>query len=516
MLKIKDDPEVRRVMPILYDYFPDVIWRTVELEKKWWMVVAEKAQCPARHVHQAFQLLRDEGCVERVDKKQHGPQVQWRKVRPPGAEHLPDKREGPRCMAKHPDQVDSWGKTIYCWRPRGHGGCHKGSGQTWAAVPLHKCASPNCPGYPWKASNRAHPFSTCGTHITDPGYQAVADLFIETCQVMAVWPGEETPPRIPLLDEIQAWQPTPRIRVHEWLKKILAGVKDLPPWYEVMELPELEEDQNLKKASAFHEAMVAAEEGGTRVRTKDELEAHLDSLKGKDPSALKPGPGSDTSVTGTTAQNLVKGRPLAEVFKDDDDLPEISFDDLTLPDDLASKESLDGLFFHLQEHILNHSQIQWKVRRSDWGELGVPVYEAHGDWEGSEDIPPYHGVTEFILIRDYQEAEKERKELALRLGALRRWIMGELLTDVEVARIDQDILMKLGDWKRSVSQMGEVYLISATFQTGEKGVLGVRFSQAQAEEWVQAMERKNENLGEESAAELLGMSHLEVRKYRTG
>jgi hypothetical protein len=32
-------------------------------------------------------------------------------------------------------------------------------------VTSYKCASPNCPGYPYRASERAHPVSTCGSAV---------------------------------------------------------------------------------------------------------------------------------------------------------------------------------------------------------------------------------------------------------------------------------------------------------------------------------------------------------------
>lgn len=30
---------------------------------------------------------------------------------------------------------------------------------------MHRCSSPNCPGYPWKASEMPHPRSVCGEPI---------------------------------------------------------------------------------------------------------------------------------------------------------------------------------------------------------------------------------------------------------------------------------------------------------------------------------------------------------------
>jgi hypothetical protein len=41
---------------------------------------------------------------------------------------------------------------VRCVERQGHSGPH-----------MYRCASDNCPGYPWRASNTPHPWDTCGT-----------------------------------------------------------------------------------------------------------------------------------------------------------------------------------------------------------------------------------------------------------------------------------------------------------------------------------------------------------------
>ena len=54
-------------------------------------------------------------------------------------------------------------------------------------MPLHRCASPACPGYTVKASDRPHPLSTCGAPVLP--VEAMATL-IQRLLEKGATPGE--------------------------------------------------------------------------------------------------------------------------------------------------------------------------------------------------------------------------------------------------------------------------------------------------------------------------------------
>ena len=50
-----------------------------------------------------------------------------------------------------PDRCAYVSGAVRCVETDGHQGPH-----------MYRCAAERCPGYPWKASNTAHPADTCG------------------------------------------------------------------------------------------------------------------------------------------------------------------------------------------------------------------------------------------------------------------------------------------------------------------------------------------------------------------
>lgn len=80
-------------------------------------------------------------------------------------EETPIEEQPDRCSHINIDEKDS-SKTQRCCLTEGHGGDH-----------LYRCASVNCPGYPWVASKSSpHPANTCGQIIDGLRKAKVDDL----------------------------------------------------------------------------------------------------------------------------------------------------------------------------------------------------------------------------------------------------------------------------------------------------------------------------------------------------
>lgn len=622
--KVREERET--YLRAVYDCYPDGVWRTIDLPNGWTREQAQKVGISAHEFHMVTQILRSTYYIIRVDLQEYGNQVRWKKnprKKPPHPQKVLNGRSGPRCMDVHPRKVGSQEEPIYCWRPEGHDGLHKGGGKTWGIeepeqddqedlclhetrrdgevvkcqewkghegphrggglvwdeAKLYRCASPNCPGYTWRASERAHPSSTCGSSIKkEPEKKAIRKggwVTIHGCARC----GEDhldpilTAPFTRPVDDhglhFTWWTICPNTQepilgrvCTEEERNIFIQEKKEPHTQSASPVAWRWKDESHRKWSYRENYPEDLEHRDGFLAEALFLEAQE---KEEDPLLCTPERGrighwwkqvSEKWMCCREcgkSQPVPKGKPLAEVLFQDEDLtmPEdetvtgisgLGFKGLpdpTMPEDeeptkvgvkekleevvgafqdagvIARKETIEGFSPQLQEEVLTHHISHWEIRRSGWGDVGAPVYVAHWTYPGRDGSMNLSGEAEFTLLRYFEQVMDSRKEMGLELGSLKRWIRGLEMTHLDMKRVDLDIRRKVEEWQAAVSKLKEVYVVSATFQTGENGVLGVRFSQAEAEDWVDAM-TKNPDDYYDSAAELLGMSNLEVRKYRTG